>query len=194
MEQSSPLPPSLGLCNASHTIKKPPLPPKFPPPPPPPRRSIIIHESAPKIIRVRPENFKTIVQRLTGAPTLANYTPLSPPSQKTTTQKTSGNGPTIDVGSGPRNKPAGITWILPPVFPASLPPIPQAYIVPTIPSLLYRRYPVGPVYQAGRKFLVRPGNNSPLPVVSYSGSGNLLVRPLGPVVYSRAADWDLLEK
>ncbi|KAI0507737.1 hypothetical protein KFK09_013865 [Dendrobium nobile] len=191
MEHSSPPPPSLGLCNASHTIKKPPLPPKFPPP----RHPVIIHDSAPKIIRVRPENFKAVVQRLTGAPTRANYNPLSPPSQTTTIQKKSGQeGPTIDVGSGPRNKPAGITWILPPVFPASLPPIPHAYFVPTFPSLLYRGYPVEPVYRAGGNFLVRPGNNPSLPVVSYSGGGNLLVGPLGPVVYSRAADWDLLEK
>ncbi|XP_031374757.1 uncharacterized protein LOC116189296 [Punica granatum] len=47
------LPPPLGVCKDSCTIKK-------------PRPPIIIYTTSPKIIHVKPEEFRSLVQRLTG--------------------------------------------------------------------------------------------------------------------------------
>ncbi|XP_010680147.2 protein MKS1 [Beta vulgaris subsp. vulgaris] len=71
-ELQGPRPAPLKVRKESHKIRKPPVAPSaFPPqhqqlPPQPPRQPVIIYTVSPKVIHTHPNEFMTLVQRLTG--------------------------------------------------------------------------------------------------------------------------------
>ncbi|XP_031117760.1 protein MKS1-like [Ipomoea triloba] len=67
-ELQGPRPTPLKVRKDSHKIQKPPVapPPQQPPPPAPPRPPVIIYTVSPKVIHANPNEFMTLVQRLTG--------------------------------------------------------------------------------------------------------------------------------
>ncbi|CAN0892123.1 Nuclear speckle RNA-binding protein B [Linum grandiflorum] len=80
-ELQGPRPPALKVRKDSHKIKKPPVAPNPNPnpnpnphnhhQPPPPRAPVIIYTVSPKVIHTNPDDFMTLVQRLTGSSTSA---------------------------------------------------------------------------------------------------------------------------
>ncbi|KAK9757420.1 hypothetical protein RND81_01G161800 [Saponaria officinalis] len=70
-ELQGPRPAPLKVRKESHKIRKPPVappgvPPQQPPPPQQPRQPVIIYTVSPKVIHANPNEFMTLVQRLTG--------------------------------------------------------------------------------------------------------------------------------
>ncbi|KAL9243689.1 hypothetical protein vseg_017546 [Gypsophila vaccaria] len=66
-ELQGPRPTPLKVRKESHKIRKPPVaPPQQPQPPQQPRQPVIIYTVSPKVIHANPNEFMTLVQRLTG--------------------------------------------------------------------------------------------------------------------------------
>ncbi|XP_027091169.1 protein MKS1-like [Coffea eugenioides] len=65
-ELQGPRPTPLKVRKDSHKIRKPPVPPQPSQPQAPPRPPVIIYTVSPKVIHANPNEFMTLVQRLTG--------------------------------------------------------------------------------------------------------------------------------
>ncbi|KAF8405856.1 hypothetical protein HHK36_007933 [Tetracentron sinense] len=163
-EIQGPRPTPLDVRKDSYKIKKPPVAPQLPQPNPQIRQPVIIYTVSPKVIHVKPHEFKKLVQSLTGSssssssPCIDNSGAISPPILVDEKSRTSDLVMVDEQDVGATVERTGwFPGILSPV-PSSLPLIsPNFFSPPHDPSFLSFFHDFSPIFHGNKNYMDSSG-------------------------------------